>query len=392
MLSLCAPVTVELQLGSAQSFMGVEKWRTVIEKLAAFVNEFKVSGLELRSLEEAEALLSVLEGGEKYYHLLVSSVPQAGLEFLAMLRRCKYFGSLLVDYLPEDAEVDAVELERLEQLREFAEQALAVGFEVNARVALKRWACAHLEEVVESASDFGFNQIICYRCLHCQDDEGPEVALLEGAVRKVKMLADLSYGVSMGNCVPNCFCDTDSRGCLGGIVSAVINEKGDMLPCGGANDVAGSLLEAGVTEVWRSPSMNAWRENLPSACLECSKVDLCPGGCRALREEGGCDPLIRQPFKEEVKSLHEVVLEEDLCPTPRYAVRREDFGWALIRANQVIPVSAKAEPILQRFDGHTTLADIERQVGAAALSFIYSLYVRGFVEFVEASPAQEKGQ
>jgi hypothetical protein len=37
--------------------------------------------------------------------------------------------------------------------------------------------------------------------------------------------------------------------------------------------------------------------------------------------------------------------------------------------------------VLYTFDGKTTLGEIEKQFGPAALSFVYSLYERNFVDF-----------
>ncbi len=393
MLSLCAPVTAELRLASLRGGLQADEWQGVIAKLAAYVNEFKIAGLELLGITEREKILAALEQGGKYFHLMIASVPAEDLQLFHNLRRQQYLGSLLVDYLPEEAEIDEAEGQRLEALRAFAERALAVGLEVSAAVTLREWACRHLEDVVEAAVDLGCNRVICYRALEAGKD-AVSAELLTLASAGIAKLRGLSYDVALGNCVPNCFSRLEERGCLGGIVSAFVDEKGLMYPCSCADktsEAAGSLLEGDVSGLWRSEVMQAWRQRLPHVCLSCAKSDLCPGGCRALGCEGDIccgDPLIRTPYSEEAETLHEVVLEEDLCPKPRYAVRREDFGWALMRGSQVVPVSLRAGEILRLFDGKHTLAAIESRCGAAAISFIYSLYVRGFVDFCEADALQ----
>jgi hypothetical protein len=94
------------------------------------------------------------------------------------------------------------------------------------------------------------------------------------------------------------------------------------------------------------------------------------------------DPLISGPVtKPDNPPVLEVTLEENLCPVPRYAARAEDFGWALIHGTQVIPVHKRAEKILKSLDGKTNLGVIQKKYGDGALSFIYSLYVRNFIEF-----------
>ena len=385
MITLCAPVSLKLTLFSEAGALQVSQWAELIPKLAAYVNEFKIAGLELIGETERLAVLDALEQGGKFYHLHIGKVPVQSLPLLSDLRERAHFGSLVLNLLPSDEKLSSEEDERLASLRDFADKALAVGLETNASVNLTSWVCHHLSELVAEAQDLGINHVFCYRCSAVSGRQA-EASELAQALQVLLSLRRQGISISLGNCVPNCFVNTDSPGCLGGITSAVVDALGNVYPCGGSSESAGNLLENELTEIWRSEVMEKWREALPEECAHCAKAELCPGGCRAIasRGEAKCDPLIRRAFSEDAEELHEVVLEEDLCPVPCYAVRAEEFGWTLMRGERVIPVSFQAQEILRLFDGEHTLAQIERQCGTAALSFVYSLYVRGFVEFSEA--------
>jgi hypothetical protein len=93
-----------------------------------------------------------------------------------------------------------------------------------------------------------------------------------------------------------------------------------------------------------------------------------------------CDPLMRQPILDgQEHSSDELVLNQHSKPICRFAVRSEEFGYVLIRGARAVPVSHRAKPILDAFDGTTTLQEIQTVFGQEALDFVGSLYRRGFV-------------
>ena len=91
---------------------------------------------------------------------------------------------------------------------------------------------------------------------------------------------------------------------------------------------------------------------------------------------------MREPILEkEPEPQEELILYEGAHPVGRYALRAEEFGYVLINGNRIVPVVAAAKPVLDACDGHTTLRQIERQLGPNALSLVGSLYQRGMIEF-----------
>jgi len=138
--------------------------------------------------------------------------------------------------------------------------------------------------------------------------------------------------------------------------------------------------------------LHALARTIAEGCTECRA---CQFRCGFLHECGTPkamadllgipqDSLIKTHVKpgQDKEKILEVNLDETLCPSPKFITREEDFGLALIRHTQVIPVSFKARKIVEMINGSTTLAEIEKKHGSAALSYVYSLYIRNFIDFI----------
>lgn len=393
MLELRGPVTVELILRDAHGGLPAADWARVIESLSEFVNEFRVSGDEPVEHPQIFDIFEALERTKKFYHVHTGGQWSDPDRFLAGLRKLSYFGSFMFDMPGHTPELYR-EIRGVDGHAAMAanlQKALACGLEVNTRTTIVKANHDVVMDLAEASFALGSRYAVFYRLLGPPDaPQQPTDEQLLTALERIHDMRLFGYNVALGNCVPNCFHLSDSYGCMGGIISGAVSPTGELLPCACSQRSGGNLLQTSVTEAWRSPRMHEWRNDaLPEVCKPCSRLSYCPGGCRATPEHSGGtqDPLIRTALPKEEPTLHEVTLEEELCPIPRYTIREEDFGWVLVRANQVIPVSHKAGAVLQTFDGKTDLGEIERRFGPAALSFIYSLYVRNFVEFRQGAPS-----
>ncbi len=385
MFSLRGPVNAEFVLGG-EKMLPPSDWRAVIGKLTPFVNELKLwdAGAYSEKYDISE-LMDALDEGKKYYHLGIAGKTRFE-ELLKKAKASSYFGSFIFDFPSSDEAVFRAQGGNLEDMQAQIEAAVAAGFEANVRIPINAHTYQGLTETAEFCFDLGVNFAIFERYIGSNSDPlFLSADKLSEAMEAIEQMRSFGYNVCLGNCVPNCFFNSESYGCQGGIVTACVDSEGFMLPCRCSSLRAGSLLEHEVTELWRSEIMESWRADIPEACAGCAHSGMCAGGCRSMGKICGCgqDPLICGPVADKEQFLHEVTLEEELCPVPKYSVRDEDFGWALIKANKVIPVTFKAGEVLEKFDGKTSLGEIERELGAPALSFIYSLYVRGFVEFKE---------
>jgi radical SAM protein with 4Fe4S-binding SPASM domain len=100
--------------------------------------------------------------------------------------------------------------------------------------------------------------------------------------------------IHYGAPIPHCFIANSSNGCMAGFVHATIDPWGNLRPCPHVRERAGNVLEQDFEEVWHSPTMQSWREQLLAQCDGCSHTDECRSGClaQAKWEGNGRDPLV----------------------------------------------------------------------------------------------------
>jgi len=405
MFELKAPVVVSLEVtsrcnsrcpGCSNVFaqggepLTLPQWEQILEGLDPYVHEYRVTGGEPTQKEDLLPLLTVLDRRKRYFHLFTNGRWEDRDALIDGLKSLQYLATLLVSLHGPDGESHRAFTgeDTFCDAKQSISRATAAGLEVNTNTVLTRSNFRRIEEIASLSSSLGARGAVFARYigapiegLTLSDDE------LKEALCALDGLISQGYGVSLGNCIPHCFFGSQTSGCSAGATFATIDPYGNVRPCNHSPVVAGNLLKEEITKIWRSRAMKAFRSALPGECRKCRRLSYCPGGCKAMAGLLGVprDPLIRnRVVKEEEAALLEVTLEDELCPVPRYAVRQEEFGWALIRQSQVIPVSHKAGKVIMTFDGKTDLRTIEKKFGGPALSFIYSLYVRGFVELRSA--------
>lgn len=371
-----------------QAPLSAAQWGQVVEKLGPYVSELRITGGEPLARPDLFEILDHLERAKRPYHLFTHGIWPDRPAALLGFKRLTYIQSFMMYLQGADAAAHTAftqgEAASFDEMLRTLELVAASGLEVSTSTVLTRQNCEQLEALVELAMMRGARHCVFNRYV---GPPRPDIELsadeLHKAISKLDDLRQMGYNVALGSCVPACFHTEFNQGCSAGITYCSVDPWGGMRPCDHSPTVVGNLLSTSVQDLWRGKSMRAWRNQLPSACRSCSKVSYCPGGCRSEAEalQVAADPLIGKPVGPEEPTLLEVTLEDGLCPVPMYAVRQEDFGWSLIRQTQVIPVTHKAGKVLSAFDGKTTLGDIEQQYGAGALSFVYSLYERNFVDF-----------
>ncbi|MGM9992976.1 MAG: SPASM domain-containing protein [Candidatus Bruticola sp.] len=391
MLNLVAPVSCNIILASeactAADTLSFQEWSAILDQLGA-ANEFRVYGFErwfsLRQEvgETAENVLSWwnrLDSCQKCFHVYFDgsvALEKFPSSLWAALLNCSYLGSVVFCFSGQRALAE-------EPGWTLLENAAAAGFDTEVSILLTEYSALSIEELTNEALDGGASLVIFERLSPAESGE-LSLESLRRSAEQIKELRQLGVEVAMSGCFPNCFSKGDIPSCLAGTVSCAITPDGMLRPCRYV-DSSGclSLVHNSLTAAWRSDAFINWRRISSESCQQCNKCNLCPGGCLLYAYKSGGqdkDPLISETETEET-ILQEVTLEDELCPVPCYNIRAEEFGWLLMRGSRVVPVSPKAASVLARFDGRTTLGQIEEEFGSGALSFIYSLYVRGFVEF-----------
>ncbi|MBQ7503689.1 hypothetical protein IJT93_13435 [bacterium] len=388
MLELKAPVSCEVSLSDETGILNPEQIKTVLKKLEADINELEISGWEswfkAYGAEAWQELLETLEALKKCFHIhCFNSGLLDGDGFtraLTALRRNSNLGTLVFHFgrvsSPEDNPAAYAELK----------MAAEAGFDACAAVTLDGQSAEVLDSLCEGALDGGASFVFFERPAPQRDAAGGD-AFYEG-VSHIREMRDLGMNVGFYNCFPNCISGGDAFGCFAGTVKCFINAEARLSPCRySQKHTQGDLLHEDLQALWHDGMFEPYRADSDGLCGGCAHIGKCPRGCMLYALELGLDgdPLISLPEDEE-QTLQEVVLEDELCPVPRYNIRSEAFGWLLMRGAQVIPVTAKAGSVLAMLSGRHSLGDIEEKFGQGALSFVYSLYVRGFVEFREKIP------
>jgi hypothetical protein len=143
-------------------------------------------------------------------------------------------------------------------------------------------------------------------------------------------------------------------------------------------------LEEPIEKIWHNDIMNKWRTLTPKGCVGCSAFDMCHGGCKALAEIRGQDPLIGKPIRRNKNhSPIELELFEKSRPVLACKMYSEEFGYALVRGQAILTVQPGAKTILDSLDGQMTLQEIYHARGQDVLDFIGYLYVQGMVTFLD---------
>jgi len=372
------------------SFLTVTGWERVINKLDKYVQEYRVTGGEPTENPKFFDILAILEKTGKFYHIFTNGMWKDPDKILEGLMKCAHINTILFSVHGHSAESHNAftgddNSDNFEKLLENLHLTYAAGYNVNTNTVLTKHNIEHIEEITELTMDLGAQYSIFSRYLGPKrDDISITSDELKTACEKVEELKSLGYNVMIGNCIPHCHFPSSSSGCYAGITYSAIDPFGNMRPCDYSQVVAGNIFRDDVKSVWQSSIMRKWRKRIPSACKRCVKIEVCPGGCKVVADllNEPVDPLIGEAIEKPANpQILEVTLEEELCPLPRYVARPEDFGWVLIKGTQVIPVKRRAEKILKSLDGTTDLGQIQKKYGDGALSFIYSLYVRNFIEF-----------
>jgi len=365
------------------------QWGEVIKKLSPFVQEFRITGGEPTERGDLFEILSSLEEQERYYHIFTNGLWRDPVALTEKFQNCAYLGSFLVSLHGSDAETHRSfsGAENFASVTETIKTLVSSGFEVNTNSVLTKENINRIEEIVFLSVELGAKSIVFNRFI---GKPVPSITLSEEETRealtKIEKLQKQGYNCIIGNCIPFCFFPSSSSGCLAGVTYGTVDPFGNVRPCNHSPYIAGNLVTDSVTSVWQSKKMRAWREKIPKECTKCAKLSFCPAGCKAMADLLGAqqDSLIKTRVKpgQESEKILEVNLDETLCPSPKYITREEDFGLALVRHTQVIPVSFKARKIIDMINGSTTLGEIEKKHGGAALSFVYSLYIRNFIDFI----------
>jgi len=411
MLVLSSPIFVFLELtslcsnrcpgcgnvfdvGSGARPLDSVQWRQIISRLKHHVIQVRLTGGEPSLYPELDKILDALHEAGLAFSLFTNGRWPDPERFLTLLRRTPGFSGLLISLHGSTAAVHdaftAVPGSFEETVRN-ARRATEYGLRVATSTVINHHNYLQIGKIVELSRALGAHHAVFNRYLGMPlpgiepTKEQLRLAVQEVDAERLQALKCRLPPVRFGNCVPQCFYPSSSRGCLAGTAYCTVDPWGNVRPCNHAPLVCGNLLEQSMEEVWHGPSMAEWRNRIPSQCWVCEQLEACHGGCRAVAMQQGqpADPLMSKPIAE-TRHIQETEfsLPHGARLVARCAVKAEAFGYVLTAGNRLIPVNAAAKAVLDACDGVTTLSEIRDRFGQEALDFAGFLVWQGLLELL----------
>jgi radical SAM protein with 4Fe4S-binding SPASM domain len=365
--------------------LGAAQWGIVLDRIAPHAEQLKLTGGEPTLHPEFKAIVRRVSDLGLNFTLFTNArwpEPQRLMRFLMDVPQC--VGLLISLHGPTALVHEAFTGvpgsfdETIANVR----RATLAGLLVATSTVVTRQNRGRIADTVALAADLGADHAVIARYL------GEPLANLEPtadelliAVQTVEELRRSGARVRYGDCIPQCFAENSSTGCLAGVAYCAVDPWGHLRPCNHAPAVGGSLLDESIEALWHSAAMEQWRDLIPTACHTCAEFSRCHGGCRALVElrPERRDPLVGAP-RARARAPERLRLHEGLRPVGECRTRRESFGYVLMRGSRVAAVPPEDKPILDACDGRTTLHEIERVFGQHGLGLVAALYQKGLLD------------
>ncbi len=425
----CGNVYANARNRTAVSLDGTE-WRNLIARLAPHAHQFKLTGGEPTLHPDFAQIVRTVEDNGIPFTLFTNGRWSDPTNLLRLLRDTDTCEGLLVSLHGPDAathEAFSGVPGSFDETVANVRRAADAGLDVATSIVINRYNWDRIAETLDLALSLGANHVVCNRYIsqdtptvssqkvgECSrgfhtspgqramesaatlqpprntekipftDDVSPSQAQLRAAIATIESLRAAGRPIRFGNCIPQCFEASSSRGCTAGSTFATIDPWGRMRPCNHAPLVAGDLRTQPVQDVWQGEAMSHWRSLVPAGCTTCSVFSTCHGGCRAQALLAGCtqDPLIRIPLAEQPSVPAPELLYAGLRPTGKFARRVAGSVDVLISKGQVVSVPADCKPLVSQLDGSLTLGQIERRYGHAAVNWVGALHQERMVAWV----------
>lgn|GEM_PF-366494 len=359
-------------------------WENILQSLRPGLLRLRLTGGEPTLHPEFAGIVALVTALRLPFSLFTNARWQDPDQTLALLRTAPYLEGLLVSLHGHEAAahdsftgVDGSFAETVANVQ----RATAAGIRVSTSTVITRLNYDHLPQVACLANKLGATNTVFGRYITTPGDPlDPTAEELTQAAESVSVLRRAGVAARLSVCIPQCFVRSSSQGCLAGLAYLTVDPWGNVRPCNHAPTICGNLLEQPLEDIWHGPQMAAWRR-IPNVCQPCAVLSHCHGGCRALAllRDQDHDPLAREPLLER-----DAPSRLDLCRDDRPlflgTMRREPFGYVLVRGNRIAPITSASAAVVAACDGVTTLQKIQDRFGEAGLELVGALYCRGIID------------
>ncbi len=370
----------------AQPPLPLEGWQRILERIKPHAHRVKLTGGEPTLHPHFEGIVAHLRELDIAFSIFTNGCWPEPENLLAFLKPISQLRGLLISLHganPAAHEAFSGVQGSFKRTVANIRRATEAGLPVTISAVIHRQNLDQFQAILALARDLGADHVAFNRYLGPRDTTvEPTEEQLRQAVLQIEALRQDGARIKFGNCIPQCFVESSSTGCLSGMAYCTIDPWGNMRPCNHSSLKCGNLLEQSVEEAWQSAGMQRWRGMIPTGCHLCVAFPQCHGGCRAMAMELGLekDPLAGAPLPVKPSPPERITLYEGLRPVGAYQLREEEFGYVLMRGNRIVPVAFVHKAVLDACNGQTTLKEIEAGFGAEGLRLVAMLAGKGVIE------------
>jgi AdoMet-dependent heme synthase len=376
---------VQPTIASTPVSLDGKAWRDLIARLAPHAQQFKLTGGEATLHPGFSEIVGAIEGHGIPFTLFTNGRWPRPAALIQLLRNTAVCEGLLISLHGPDAathEAFSGAPGSFDETAANIRSAADAGLDMAVSIVINQNNWDRIAETLDLALSLGANHVVCNRFIGAPvAGITPSRAQLRAAVIAIESMRAGGHPIRFGNCIPQCFEASSSRGCTAGSAFATIDPWGRMRPCNHAPLIVGDLGSQSVEEVWHGDGMAHWRSLVPDDCTACSAFATCHGGCRAqaMLTEQEKDPLIQTALHTPNLKPHEIPLYAELCPVGEFIRRSETDVEVLIHRSQVVPVPTGYAPLVPKLNGSLTLRQIEQQYGSGAVDWVGALHREGMV-------------
>lgn len=369
--------------------LSANEWRRVFIELKPYVTRLRITGGEATLHPEFETILSYLSELKTPFSLFTNARwknPDHLIEVLST--NSEYRGMLVSLHGSTEEEHEAFSnipgsfYDTVSNIKHVVRK----GLRVHTNTVITKKNFQTIGKMMMFASEIGVSMVVIARLI---GDAPPELQVtaneLRHAITHIEYLRGQRERIKHSGCIPQCFSYSGAYGCTAALTFCTIDPWGNVFPCNHISHYCGNILKQSIIEIWKSPPMNSWRNNISNDCINCEAFGICHGGCHAAGNLIGQvnDPLMTHPIKSSGKFKpisRNITYKRTKKPELCCSIRSEPFGFLLVKEMYSLPVSADAEIILNACNGNFTLQDILERFGQQGLNFVGALAKKGYVK------------
>lgn len=277
------------------------EWEKIIDVIAPHATSVKLTGGESTLHPDFHEITDLLAYHQIPFTIFSNGRWRKPQELLISLKSNRYLKGFLISLhgsSPHSHDLFMGHEGAFAETIENISLATNAGYIVHTNTVITSASAREIGQIVELSKNLGARAAVFNRYIGTPIPTiSPTPLQLQSAISLLNSLKRAGANVQLGACVPLCFVDTFSTGCLAGTAYCTIDPWGNLKPCNHALPSPGNILVHSLEELWSSKMMDQWRNKTMSSCSGCSLYTTCRGGCRAdaFLNNLDIDPLMTLP-------------------------------------------------------------------------------------------------